>query len=425
MAVSNDTSTPAGSDWQGVDLPWSTADDDPRSAAAEAIVAAIHDIEDPELPHVTIGDLGIVRAVQVTGTGEVNVRLTPTYTGCPATEQIRDDVRGAHPGGGVRTERIARYEPGMEHGLDHAPRSGTSATSRDCSPATGRRTGCDVRRSTGRLPALQLASHAADLALRGHRLQGDVRVQRLFRTVRVVQGAVMSLPTEPQPTDQLEPVIDDGFRPLRVTAVDHDTDDSVIVTFDRGDRRLRFEHGQHLTLRRDVRRRRTPPQLLDLLACARRPVADRDPPRAGRRVLDVGVDRTARRRHDRCAPADRPLHPPDRPLRRPHLCRPRRRQWHHAGPVDRVDDPRRRAAVASVARVRQSHEFVDDAARRAAGHARPLPRPALDRVRIHPRRSGRAICSAVGPTEPVSKPGSRPGCCRPMPNTPSCAARSR
>jgi len=43
----------------------------------------------------------------------------------------------------------------------------------------------------------------------------------------------------------------DGFRPLRVTAIDTDTDDSVVVTFDPGDRRVRFEHGQHLTLRRE------------------------------------------------------------------------------------------------------------------------------------------------------------------------------
>lgn len=43
----------------------------------------------------------------------------------------------------------------------------------------------------------------------------------------------------------------DGFTPLTVTAIDHDTDDSVVVTFDRGGERLRFEHGQHLTLRRE------------------------------------------------------------------------------------------------------------------------------------------------------------------------------
>ncbi len=52
-------------------------------------------------------------------------------------------------------------------------------------------------------------------------------------------------------TDTGAAPLDDGFRPLRVAAIDHDTDDSVLVTFDRGDQRLRFEHGQHLTLRRE------------------------------------------------------------------------------------------------------------------------------------------------------------------------------
>lgn len=64
----------------------------------------IHDVEDPELPHVTIGDLGIVRSVHLDGS-TVEVRLTPTYTGCPATEQIRDDVEAAI--------RAAGYEPAV------------------------------------------------------------------------------------------------------------------------------------------------------------------------------------------------------------------------------------------------------------------------------------------------------------------------
>ena len=54
----------------------------------------IREIEDPELPHVTIGDLGIVRSVTIEA-GTATVLLTPTYTGCPATEQIRDDVAAA------------------------------------------------------------------------------------------------------------------------------------------------------------------------------------------------------------------------------------------------------------------------------------------------------------------------------------------
>ena len=58
------------------------------------VVDVVHDVPDPELPHVTIGDLGIVRAVTVDG-GTVRVVLTPTYSGCPATEQIADDVADA------------------------------------------------------------------------------------------------------------------------------------------------------------------------------------------------------------------------------------------------------------------------------------------------------------------------------------------
>ena len=44
----------------------------------------------------------------------------------------------------------------------------------------------------------------------------------------------------------------DGFLPLRVADVVHDTDDSAVVTFDTGDRSIPFRHGQHLTLRRVV-----------------------------------------------------------------------------------------------------------------------------------------------------------------------------
>lgn len=49
---------------------------------------------DPELPAVTIEDLGILRDVAVTD-GAVAVTITPTYSGCPAMDTIRDDVVNA------------------------------------------------------------------------------------------------------------------------------------------------------------------------------------------------------------------------------------------------------------------------------------------------------------------------------------------
>ena len=60
-----------------------------------ALEAAAAAVPDPELPVVTLGDLGIVRGVSLTDDGAVEVRITPTFVGCPATEVIAADVRTA------------------------------------------------------------------------------------------------------------------------------------------------------------------------------------------------------------------------------------------------------------------------------------------------------------------------------------------
>jgi len=48
-------------------------------------------VTDPEVPVLTIEDLGVLRAVEVVGDRAV-VTLTPTYSGCPALDTMRDDV---------------------------------------------------------------------------------------------------------------------------------------------------------------------------------------------------------------------------------------------------------------------------------------------------------------------------------------------
>ena len=71
--------------------------------APDELDELVRDIEDPELPHVTLGDLGIVRSVAVEG-DTATVLLTPTYTGCPATEQITADVVAAVESAGYRAD---------------------------------------------------------------------------------------------------------------------------------------------------------------------------------------------------------------------------------------------------------------------------------------------------------------------------------
>lgn len=50
------------------------------------------DLPDPELPVVTIADLGILRDVTEDDQGRVHVQITPTYSGCPAMETITEDL---------------------------------------------------------------------------------------------------------------------------------------------------------------------------------------------------------------------------------------------------------------------------------------------------------------------------------------------
>jgi ring-1,2-phenylacetyl-CoA epoxidase subunit PaaD len=58
------------------------------------------DVPDPEIPVLSIVDLGIVRHVRRVAAGRLQVGITPTYSGCPATEVIRVAVRAALDRGG-------------------------------------------------------------------------------------------------------------------------------------------------------------------------------------------------------------------------------------------------------------------------------------------------------------------------------------
>jgi ring-1,2-phenylacetyl-CoA epoxidase subunit PaaD len=61
------------------------------AAELREVLAQVHD---PEIPVITIEDLGILRDVQVDG-DRVVVTITPTYSGCPAMQEIEADVRAA------------------------------------------------------------------------------------------------------------------------------------------------------------------------------------------------------------------------------------------------------------------------------------------------------------------------------------------
>jgi len=71
----------------------------------EAAVQALEGVVDPEIPVLTIRDLGILRGARMDGETLV-VTITPTYSGCPAMVEIRDSIHKALLDAGIADHRV-------------------------------------------------------------------------------------------------------------------------------------------------------------------------------------------------------------------------------------------------------------------------------------------------------------------------------
>lgn len=75
----------------------------------EAVWDIAATVADPEIPVLSIEDLGVLRSVNVHDDGAMTVTITPTYSGCPAMDAIRDDIitaLAAHGHTDVRVELV-------------------------------------------------------------------------------------------------------------------------------------------------------------------------------------------------------------------------------------------------------------------------------------------------------------------------------
>ena len=59
------------------------------------LFAILDQVKDPEVPVVSVVELGIVRDASASASGGVEVTITPTYSGCPAMREIESDIRDA------------------------------------------------------------------------------------------------------------------------------------------------------------------------------------------------------------------------------------------------------------------------------------------------------------------------------------------
>ncbi len=81
------------------------------STELAVVWAALDELSDPEIPVLTLRDLGIVRDVRAQENGRVEVVITPTYSGCPAISQIEDDVRSTLARHGIEADVVTQLSP--------------------------------------------------------------------------------------------------------------------------------------------------------------------------------------------------------------------------------------------------------------------------------------------------------------------------
>jgi ring-1,2-phenylacetyl-CoA epoxidase subunit PaaD len=87
----------------------------PSHSVVEEAWALLESLTDPEIPVVTLRELGILRDVRMAhnaeGTEQLEVVITPTYSGCPAMGQIEDDVRNLLKDHGLQGRVVTKLAP--------------------------------------------------------------------------------------------------------------------------------------------------------------------------------------------------------------------------------------------------------------------------------------------------------------------------
>ncbi len=83
----------------------------PQEAEFTRLWQALDTLTDPEIPVVTLREMGILRDLRSGADGSVEVVITPTYSGCPAMDQIAQDVSATLAREGVAGRVVTQLAP--------------------------------------------------------------------------------------------------------------------------------------------------------------------------------------------------------------------------------------------------------------------------------------------------------------------------
>lgn len=64
-----------------------------QTISVEAIYHSLEHVMDPEIPVLSVIDLGMITGVEITAAGSIHIRMIPTFAACPAVSYIKDNIR--------------------------------------------------------------------------------------------------------------------------------------------------------------------------------------------------------------------------------------------------------------------------------------------------------------------------------------------
>ncbi len=97
------------------------------------ILELLERVKDPEVPAISVLELGVVREVSIDPTGKVIVTITPTYTGCPAMDVMAADIEEELLQAGISEVEVKLIlSPAWTTDLDHRGRQTKAEGIRHC-----------------------------------------------------------------------------------------------------------------------------------------------------------------------------------------------------------------------------------------------------------------------------------------------------
>lgn len=103
------------------------------------ILELLQDVKDPEMPFISVVDLGIISNVVIQENGRILIKMTPTFVGCPAIEYMKNDIRetvikAGFPDTTVEVDKKERWNSNKvtEKGKEQLKKFGLSAPRKHC-----------------------------------------------------------------------------------------------------------------------------------------------------------------------------------------------------------------------------------------------------------------------------------------------------